>query len=107
MRFVLSDCDFDHVTGMQALVAPLALHASMPQRARLCSRPAFVLPLGGPGEAARKAPEVFIKSAEKPSFAAAGWGWGGELLRVRAGEEGREARVPSEGLRLDPSARMD
>jgi len=32
---------------LQALVAPLALHASTPQRARLCSRPAFgyVLPL--------------------------------------------------------------
>jgi len=48
LRFVLSDCDFDHVTGMQALVAPLALHASTPQRARLCSRPAFGKRSAGP-----------------------------------------------------------
>jgi len=43
--------------------------------------PAIVLPLGGPGEATRKAPEVDIQLV-LPSF---GWGRDGELLRVGRG----------------------
>ena len=53
--------------------------------------PAIVLPLGGPGEATRKAPEVDIQLV-LPSF---GWGRDGELLRVGRelqGERGREAQ---------------
>ena len=55
--------------------------------------PAIVLPLGGPGEATRKAPEVDIQLV-LPSF---GWGRDGELLRVGRGLQGERGREAQRG----------
>ncbi len=55
--------------------------------------PAIVLPLGGPGEATRKAPEVDIQ-LDLPSF---GWGRDGELLRVGRGLQGDRGREAQRG----------
>jgi len=55
--------------------------------------PAIVLPLGGPGEATRKAPEVDIQLV-LPSF---GWGRDGELLRVGRGLQGDRGREAQRG----------
>ena len=56
--------------------------------------PANVLPLGGPGEAARKAPEADIQRKNLRSF---GWGWDGELLRVGRGLQGERGREAQRG----------
>ena len=68
-------------------------HQSMPAPHERRMRLANVLPLGGPGEAARKAPEADIQL--KNLLRSVGWGWDGELLRVGRelqGERGREAQ---------------
>ena len=36
-----------------------------------------------------------------------GWGWDGELLRVGRELQGERGREAQEGLRLDPTARLD
>jgi len=65
--------------------------------------PAIVLPLGGPGEATRKAPEVDIQLNNLRSVGD-GTGnfceWAGDCRGTGGGR-------PSEGLRLDTTARLD
>ena len=52
LRFVLSDCDFDHVTGVGGASGAARQHAAA---GAVMFTPRFRQTLGGPGEAARKA----------------------------------------------------